>query len=120
MPEQHLSLVFVDAVQRGGEHQLAAWEKQPKGDLAGQCGARNVACAQTETHGGGIGGDQPQAMPARNKAVLPGAPDDPIVEQRNGRQGQLGAGLGEGLFGDVVHQLCLLAQMGKELIDLNP
>ena len=49
MLEQHLSLVFVDAVQRGGEHQLAAREKQPKGDLVGQCGAQDVACAQTET-----------------------------------------------------------------------
>ena len=80
MLEQHLSLVFVDAVQRGGEHQLAAWEKQPKGDWVGQCGTQDVACAQTETYRGGIGGDPSQAMPARNKAVVLGALDDPIVE----------------------------------------
>jgi hypothetical protein len=41
------------------------------------------------------------------------------MEQRDGSQRQLGAGLGEGLPGDLAHQLRLVVQMGKELIEFG-
>jgi hypothetical protein len=59
MFEQHLPLAtLMNAVQRGGKHQFGAGEKQAKGDLIGQRRALDMAGAQTEAHGGGIGGDQ--------------------------------------------------------------
>ena len=46
MLDQHLSLaVLRDAVQRGGQHQLGAWQKQAKQDLVGQRGTLDVARA---------------------------------------------------------------------------
>jgi hypothetical protein len=119
MLEQHLALVFMNAVQRGSEHQLGAWQEQPKKDLVGQRGALDVAGAQTETHGGGVGGNQSQAVPTRHKAVVLGTPDDPVVEQRDGSQRRLGAGLGESLLGALAHQLRPLAQMRKKFIEFT-
>lgn len=43
MLEQHLALVVAHAMQRGGEHQLAARQEQAKEDLIGQRGALDVA-----------------------------------------------------------------------------
>ena len=80
MLEQHLALVFVHAVQRRGEHQFAARQEQAKEDLIGQRGTLDVAGAQPETHSGGIGGNQAQAVPARHKAIAPGTLDQPVVE----------------------------------------
>jgi len=117
--EQHLSFVFMDAVQRCGEHQLAAWKKQSEGDLIGQRGALDVTGAKAKPYRRGIGRDQSQADPARDKTVMLSALDDPIVESRNCGVGNLGAGLREGLLRDVVHQLSLLAQMSKELIQFS-
>ena len=117
MLEQHLTLVFVDAVQRGSEHQLGAWQEQAKKDLIGQRGALDMAGAQTETHSRGISGNQSQAVPARHKTVVLGTLDHPVVEQRDGSKRQFRAGLSEGLLGDLAHQLSSLAQMCKELIE---
>ena len=117
--EQHLSLVLMDAVQRCGEHQFAAWEKQPEGNLVGQCGAQDLAGAQAEPYRCGIGRDQAQAQPTSDIVVMLSARDDLIVEPRNCGVGNLGAGLREGLLRDVVHQLSLLAQVSKELIEFG-
>ena len=65
------------------------------------------------------GGDQAQTVPARHKAIVFSALNHPVVEQRDGRQGQLGARLGERLFGDYAHQLRLVVQMRKELIEFG-
>jgi len=119
MLEQHLTLALVDAVQRGGEHQFAARQEQAKEDLVGQRGALDVAGAQTETHRGGIGGNQAQAVPTRHKAVVLCALDQPVVEQRDGGQGQLGARLRESLLADLAHQLRVVVQVGKELIEFG-
>ena len=53
------------------------------------------------------------------KAIVLGTLDQPVVEQRDGRQGQLGARLGEGLLEDLAHQLRLVVQVGKELIEFG-
>src|SRR5471030_1140281 len=98
----------MNAVQRGGKHQFGTGEKQAKGDLIGQRRALDMAGAQTEAHGGGIGSDQSQTTPARYKAIMFGALDHPVVELREGAQGWLGARLREGLLRDVAHQLRLL------------
>ena len=98
MLEQHLALTGLNAVQRGGGHQFTARQEKAKKDLIGQCGALGVAGAQTETHRGGIGGNQAQAAPTPHKAVVLGTLDQPVVEQRDGSQGQLGARLGERLL----------------------
>ena len=88
MFKQHLPLAtLMNAVQRGGKHQFGAGEKQAKGDLIGQRRALDMAGAQTEAHGGGIGGDQSQATPARYKAIMFGALDHPVVKLREGAQG---------------------------------
>lgn len=81
--------------------------------------ARDVAGAARETQGRGVGGDQSPAVPARHEAIGVGALDDPVVERRNGRRGQLRAGLGEGLFGDVVHELSLFLKVGEEFVELG-
>ena len=47
------------------------------------------------------------------------APNHPVVGQRDGRQGQLGARLGERFFGDFAHQLRLVVQLRKELIEFG-
>ncbi len=91
MLKQHLPLTCLHTVQRGRQHQFGAGQKQPKGNLISQRGALDVACAQSESHGRGVGGDQSQAMPERDKAIVLSALDHPIVEQRDGGQGQLGA-----------------------------
>lgn len=119
MLKQHLALALARAVQRGGKHQFAARQKQAKEDLVGQRGALDVAGAQTEAHRASVGGDQAQTVPTRHKAIVLGALNHPVVEQRDGRQGQLGARLGEGLFRDFAHQLSLVVQMRKKLIEFG-
>jgi hypothetical protein len=117
MLEQHLAFAFVDAVQRGRKYQFAARQEQTKKDLIGQRGALDVAGAQTETHGGGIGRNQSQTVPERHKPIVPGMLDEPVVEQRDGSQRQLGTGLGERLLRDLAHQLRSVFQVGKELVE---
>jgi len=113
--EQELAFTaFVDVVQGGGEHQVRPRQEQAEQDLIGQRGALDMTGPQTETHCRGVGGDQSQPAPARHKLVRLGARDEPIVEAGNGVQGQLGACLGERLFGYLVDQLGLLAKMGEE------
>ncbi len=60
-----------------------------------------MAGAAPETQGRGVGGDEP------------------VVERRDGRHGQFGAGLGEGLFADVVYELGPLPQMGEEFVEFG-
>ena len=45
-----------------------------------------------------------------------GARDEPVVERRDGGGGQLRAGLGEGLLGDVVNESGLLFEVGEEFV----
>lgn len=119
--EQELAFTaFVDVVQGGGEDQVRPWQEQAEQDLIGQRGALDMDGPQTETHCRGVGGDQPQPAPARHKLVRLGARDEPIVEAGNGVQGQLGACLGERLFGYLVDQLGLLEKMGEEGVQFGP
>ena len=53
----------------------------------------------------------------RHKAIVLGTLNQPVIEQRDGSQGQLGAGLGEGLLTDLAHQLRALTQMREKLIE---
>lgn len=96
-----------------------ARQKQAKQNLVGQRGALDVARAQAEAHGRGVGGDQAQAAPARNETVLLGARDESVVERGNGGQRQLGARLRERLFGHGAQQPGLALQMAKEHIELG-
>lgn len=50
----------------------------------------------------------------RHEAAGVSARDEPIVERGDGRRGQFGACLGEGLFGQVMHELGLLFEVGEE------
>jgi hypothetical protein len=81
--------------------------------------ARDVTGAAPETQGRGVGGDQSPAAPSWNETIGVGALDEPVVERRNGRRGQLGAGFGEGLFGDMMHKLGLLLEVGEEFAELS-
>ena len=92
---------------------------EAKGDLVGAGGARDMAGAAPETQGRRVGGDETAAAPAGHEAVGVGTRDEPVVERRDGRHGQFGAGLGEGLFGDVVYELSLLLQMGEEFVEFG-
>ena len=117
--EQHLTLVLMHAMQGGGEHQFSARQEESEHQLVGQCGTLDVAGAQAETDGGGIGGDQPQAVPVRHITVAPGLLEQPVIERRNGGRGEFGARLRERLPGYPAQQLCLLLQMSEELVQFG-
>lgn len=48
MLEEHLALVLVDAVQRGGQHHFGAGQEQAEGDLIGAGRVGHSAGAQSE------------------------------------------------------------------------
>ena len=77
--KEHLPLVFMDTVQRGGEHQLRTGQEQAKEDLVGQGGAFDVTGAQTKTHSGCVGGDQTQAVSTGHKTIVLGTLDHPVL-----------------------------------------
>jgi hypothetical protein len=62
----------------------------------------------------------PAAVLADGRTERVGALDEPVVERRNGRRRQPGAGLCEGLFGDMVHELGPVFMIGKEFVEFRP
>jgi hypothetical protein len=106
-------------MQGGGKHQFSARQEKSEHKLVGQCGTLDVAGTKAETDGGGIGGDQPQAVPARHIIMAPGLLEQPVIERRNGGRGEFGARLRERLAGYLAQQLCLLLQMGEELVQFG-
>jgi len=107
------------AMQGGGQHQFSARQEESEHQLVGQRGTLDMAGAQAETDGGGIGGDQPQAVPARHITMASGLLEQPVIERRNGCRREFGARLRERLPGYLAQQLCLLLQVSEELVQFG-
>ena len=58
-------------------------------------------------------------MPKRHEAVVFGALDQSGIERWKRRQGQLGACVCEGLLDDDARELCALAQVAEERVELS-
>ena len=107
------------AMQGGGQHQFSARQEESEHQLVGQRGTLDMAGAQAETDGGGIGGDQPQAVPARHITMASGLLEQPVIERRNGCRREFGARLRERLPGYLAQQLRLLLQASEELVQFG-
>ena len=88
------------------------------GELVALIGASGTAHEVAATHRGhqhgGVGGHQAQALPTRHQASRIGTGQEPVVEPRQRRRVQAGAGLAKGAVGDRTDQRTIAAESAEE------